>query len=250
MPESSLIIDKYLDGRIYICQPQKGYRAGIDAILLAAAVSPKKSHKVLDVGTGVGTVMLAIASYFPQTQFAGLEIQQELVTLAAENIKRNHQEKNVQIFQGSILSPPDELLPNTFDHVVTNPPYFNFGATTEDLKKTISRHEQNIGIESWIQACIRMVKPRGYLTMIHRAERLDEILKNLTPKTGDIKIFPLWPQKNQAAKLVLIQARKSVNTPCQMLSGLCLHNEDKAYTQKADDIFRGRSRLENLTLES
>lgn len=243
MRPENIATDKYLDGLIHIRQPAKGYRAGIDAILLAAAVHPKKNQKVLDAGTGVGTVMLAIAAFHPKAQLHGLELQPEMARLAAENIRLNQKETHVFLHEGSILSPPKELEPNTFDHVVTNPPYFNFGASAEDIKKTLSRHEQEADLTHWIESCLRMVKPRGYLTMIHRAERLDEILSALTPKSGGIKIYPLWPSENQPAKLILLQARKSVNSECQLLSGMVLHNKDKAYTTQADDIFRGKTRL-------
>ncbi len=234
-------IDKYLDGKVLLKQPVKGYRAGIDAVLLAASVHPVKSQRVLDVGAGVGAVMLCMSYHHPEAQIIGLEIQPEMVGLNQFNIALNHKESNVQVLQGSIFKPPVELEPNSFDHVVTNPPYFDFGekALNEDKAKSLSRHVAGADLESWLDASMRMVKPRGYLSLVHRADQLDEVLRILKKKAGGIKIYPLWPGQGQAAKLVIVQARKGVKTECQLLSGMVLHLEDKRYTPEADGIFRG-----------
>lgn len=238
-------IDKYLDGKVQLLQPSKGYRAGIDAVLLAVSVHPKKNECVLDVGAGAGAVMQCISAYYPQASITGLELQHEMVELNQRNIELNHKQDTLEVLQGSIFDPPAELEPNSFDHVVTNPPYFDFGekALNEDKVKSLSRHVAGSDIGGWLQACGRMVKPRGYLTLIQRVELLDEMLAVLRQKFGGIKIFPLWPGEGVPAKLVLIQARKAVKTECQLLPGLILHGSDQKYTAQAEAIFRGQGIL-------
>lgn len=232
-------LDQFLNGKIQLHQPVKGYRAGIDAVLLASIVNPCKNDRVLDVGAGVGAVMLCLAHRHPEAIISGLEIQPEMVELNQKNIILNHKSKHVSILQGNILNPPEVLPPNSFDHVVSNPPYFDYGLTAQ----SIARHESEIDLVTWISACVRMVKPRGYLTLIHRADRLDEILCALKKKAGGIKIYPLWPSVTEPAKLVIVQARKSVKTPCELLPGLVLHQDNKDYTPQAESVFRGESGL-------
>lgn len=234
-------IDKYLDGKVMIHQPAKGYRAGIDAVLLSVSVHPEKGQRVLDVGAGVGVVTLCMAYHNPGVEIIGLEIQPHLAELNKSNISLNHKEQDVKILTGSLFNLPEGLEPNSFDHVVTNPPYFDFGskALNEDETKSLSRHVMDGDLQSWLEASLRMIKPRGYLTLVHRADQLDQILSILKKKTGGIKIFPLWPGIGQSAKLVIIQARKAVKSECQLLAGMVLHQKDKKYTPEADAIFRG-----------
>ncbi len=236
--------DKFLDGRVLLKQPAKGYRAGVDAVLLAAAVKLKVSDRVLDVGAGVGAVSLCLSYYYPHAQVVGLEIQPPMAVLNQQNIILN-QAENVSIFEGSILSPPAALVPNSFEHVVTNPPFFDYGpdALSDSDAKATARHEKELDLGTWLTACMRMVKPRGYLTLIHRVDRLDEILTILRVKAGGIKVFPLWPNEQEASKLVIIQVRKGVKTHCQLLRGLVLHEADGQYTRGADSILRGNGRI-------
>jgi tRNA1(Val) A37 N6-methylase TrmN6 len=190
-------------------------------------------------------VMLCLAHRYPNIQITGLELQPELVELNQQNILLN-EAGHVQVFQGNVLAPPKELVPNSYNHVTTNPPYFEYGsrAYSEDASKMLARHQSEIDLAQWIEACVRMVKPRGYFTMIHRSDRLDDILMELKKKMGGIKIFPLWPTAEEPAKLVLLQARKGVKTPCQLLPGIVLHQSNKAYTPKAEELFRGLGSLD------
>jgi tRNA1(Val) A37 N6-methylase TrmN6 len=234
-------VDKFLDGRILLTQPAKGYRAGIDAVLLAAAVHPSAGSQVLDVGAGVGAVMLCLSHHHPDVFITGLELQTDMVKLNRQNILLNSKSGKVKIIQGNILEAPVETQPNSFDHVLSNPPYFAYGseASSDDKPKALSRHLADIDLKLWVNACLRMVKPRGHLTLIYRADRLDEIMSILKIKAGGIKIFPLWPTRDTPAKLVLVQARKGVKTACELLPGLLLHQNNKEYTPEAEAVFRG-----------
>lgn len=239
-------VDKFLDGKVLIEQPEHGYRAGIDAVLLAAAVRPKPNEKVLDVGAGVGTVMLCLATHYKEITVTGLEIQTDLVELNEQNIQRNQLQGRINIVQGDITSPPKELTPNSFDHVLSNPPFHEYGqqSHSDSAEKALARHMTTVSLKNWIQGCLKYVKPRGHLTLIHRADLTDDIIHYLKPKAGAIKIFPLWPNQDKAAKLVVIQARKSVKSACKILQGLRLHDEEGNYTHQAEAIFRGQAQLE------
>jgi tRNA1(Val) A37 N6-methylase TrmN6 len=239
--------DKFLDGRILLQQPIRGYRAGIDAVLLASAIHPRDHDKVLDVGCGVGAVMHCISAHHPKSSIVGLELQEDMVSLCRENIALNSKQDSLSIVQGDIFCPPEDLEANSFDHVVSNPPYFDYGAEagSESSAKSAARHLDQANIAEWVEACLRMVKPRGYFTMIHRANQMDSIVAALKPRAGGITVFPLWPDEQSDAKLVIIQARKGVKSPSRLSAGLVLHKDDKSYTEKAKQLFRG---LITLTL--
>lgn len=237
--------DKFLNGKVIVKQPEKGYRAGIDAVLLAAAVHPKASDHILDIGAGVGTVMLCLAALSPNIHITGLEIQPDLVALNQQNISDNHFADRLKIIQGDIMTPPSQIKPNSYDHVISNPPFYAYGqkAYSDSKSKSLARHVTSGTVQDWINSCLRFVKPRGYLTLIHRTDQLDDIISALKSKSGEIKIFPLWPDQEKPAKLVIIQARKSVKSGCQLLTGLVLHNGKGKYTKKAVAVFRGKSKL-------
>lgn len=238
--------DKFLDGKLIIKQPRKGYRAGIDAVLLAAVVHPKLGDKILEIGAGVGTVMLCIAAHCPAANITGVEIQEDLVSICQENIKDNHFEDRINILQGDLSNPPVLLKPNTYDHVISNPPFHDYGPQAgNDIKtKSLSRHVSNVTLQDWIIGCLRFVKPRGLLTLIHRADQLDDSLNALRTISGGIKIYPFWPKQEKPAKLVILQARKGVKSACTIRPGMVLHDREGKYTQEAESIFRGSGRIE------
>jgi tRNA1(Val) A37 N6-methylase TrmN6 len=99
--------------------------------------------------------------------------------------------------------------------------------------------EGSAPLEVWIDLALHALKPRGTLTLIHRADRLAEILGRLDGRAGDVVVFPLWPEsRGKPAIRVIIQARKGVASPLRLQAGLVLHEDDGAYTREADRILR------------
>lgn len=231
--------DKFLDGRIKLIQPSTGYRAGIDPLFLSASLHPKAEDKILDVGCGVGTAAIALAYRCPHVKITGLEIQENLVELALINLKENQLFERVDVHLGDILSPPVFVKPHSFDHVMTNPPYY------EDSRSQMSpvpgkaqANTETADLGKWIKCCLKLLKPKGTFTMIHRAERLAEILSHLEKRVGEIVIFPLWPGTDKAAKRILIQARKNKGGELRLAQGMTLHGGAKKYTPEAEAILR------------
>lgn len=241
--EMKITLDDFLGGKIRLCQPAKGYRAGLDAILLAAFVKAKDQAKILDVGAGVGAVSLSMAYHLPNTFITALEIQHDLVKLAHQNTLLNGFGDRVVPLEGDLFSSSANIVPNSFDCVVTNPPYFDYGdsAKGRDALKADSRHLKTISIVEWVKACLRYVKPRGYFSLIYRASELDQILCALKPIMGEVTICPLWPAKGHEAKLVLVRARKGTKTGSKITAGYTLHEEDGSYTQMIENILRGNA---------
>lgn len=231
----------FLGGQITILQPSKGYRAGLDAVMLSAAVSPKPGQSVVDIGCGVGTVMVCLAHRYPHAKYTGFELQSDLIKLAQETIILNKQKEICQVIQGDIQDQPSQLQSQSFDHVVTNPPYFSKSQSTPSPYETKAlSHREQIPLSDWLAYCIKILKPRGTLTLIYPTEKLDQVLKGMDDSMGEIKIFPLWPKAGHPSKRVLIQARKQIQAGLQLLPGLILHKDSGENTPVVKAILEGR----------
>ncbi len=234
-----------LGGRVRLLQPAAGYRAAIDAVLLAAAVPAVEGESVLEAGSGVGTAALCLAARVPGVRVTGIEIQTDLVDLAVRNVGLNGVAERVSFAAGDIADgPPGE----PFDHVMANPPHqrADNARPSPDPVKRLANMESGIGLADWVRFAARALKPRGTLTLIHRADRLDEIIACLGPAFGELVVFPLWPggdEPGRPAKRVLVRARKDARTPLRLCPGLVLHEPGGAYTPAADAVLSGAQAL-------
>ena len=247
MAEASLEIseDRLLGGRVILRQPVGGFRAAIDPVLLAAAVAAEPGQTVLELGTGTGAAALCLARRAPGVRVAGLDQQRELIRLAGENARLNGLERQVDFMVGDLLQPPARLTPGGFDHVMANPPYHEAGTATlpPDRARALAVGEGAADLAAWIRFALAMVRMRGSITLIHRADRLDALLTAMAGKAGEIVVFPLWPGVGKPAKRVLVRARRGIETPLKLSSGLVLHEADGKFTAAADAVLRDAAPL-------
>ena len=220
--------DRLLDGRVTLRQPRDGFRVAIDSVLLAAAMPVSDGATVLEPGAGVGAASLCLAARVPGCRIVGLELQRDLVRLADQNIALNNAAGTVRVMTGDLASPPAMLTPGGFDHVMMNPPFLAAGKVHApvDPSRATAHVEGNAGLADWIRFALLMVRPKGSITLIHRADRLEEALASLTGVAGEIVVFPLWPGQGKPAKRVIIRARKDIATPTRLAAGLVLHEDD------------------------
>lgn len=237
--------DTLLGGRVVLKQPLSGYRAAIDPVFLAAAVPAGPGDLVLDVGAGVGAAALCLVRREPGSSVRGIELQRDLVRLATENVIANGLNGRVDVMVGDLLRPPPRLSPGAFAHVMANPPYLPGGAATPppDAGKARANVEGEAQLADWVRFALTMVRPKGSVTFIHRADRLEALLGAMTGKAGDITVFPLWPGNGKAASRVILRARKGVANPTRLLPGLVLHEPDGRYTAAADAVLRDGAAL-------
>ena len=233
-----------LNGNVSLYQPKKGFRIGVDSILLASSVD--KYSNCIEFGTGSGIILVYLSKKFPNSKILGIEKNIDLVNLAKRNLKENEIEKrSAEVSQNDIH---DSIFlkknNNEYDRVIMNPPYFSSNKVilSKNISKISSRYENDIN--SWFLAAYKKLKNRGCLNFIFRTESLDLILSILYPKWGDIKILPLWPKKNTKSKLMIVQAKKNVKSGVQILPGLILHNNDGSYTKACNNILSFKSFLE------
>ncbi len=234
-----------LGGRVRLRQPAVGYRVAIDPVLLAAAVPALDGEIVLDVGAGAGAGALCLAARVPGVRLVGLEMQRELARLAAENVIDNAFDDRVDMLIGDLKRPPPKLGPRSFDHVFANPPYQEAERSNPSPHpiKAASNVEGEAKLVDWLAFCLTMVKSGGTVTVIHRADRLPEILAGLGERTGGLVVFPIWPRDPAyaplvVAKRVIVQARVGSRAPLRLLGGLIVHDADGKYTDAAETVLR------------
>lgn len=244
-PASGVSEDRLLGGRLRLRQPLSGYRAAIDPVLLAAAIPAEAGDSVLDIGCGVGAAALCLAARVAGCRVTGVEAQRELVRLAGENIELNGFAGRVMAMAGDLLRPPPRLEPGSFSHVMANPPFLDASAASPSPlpQKQTATIEGEADLGAWIRFALAMVRPRGSLTFIHRADRLEQLLARLMGRAGEIIVFPLWAGPEKPAKRVIIRARKDVATPTRLTPGLVLHEADGRFTPAAEAVLRGAAKL-------
>lgn len=226
-------------------QPEKGYRAGIDAVMLAASVPSLPGERVLDVGAGVGVAGLCLASRCAEVNVTGLELQSKLVEAAQENIKRNDLQTTVKTVEGSVSEKAaalesKDVAYGSFDHVMTNPPFYETDKvwSSPDESKAVAHALEDVSLEEWLRVTCAMAKSKGTVTIIHRAEALPELLMGVEGKLGGLIAFPLWPAAGKDANRILLQGIKGSKAPFKLASGLVLHKEEGAFTPHAEAILR------------
>lgn len=239
--------DAFLGGDLRILQPKEGYRAGIDAVLLAAAAPTRTSRKerVLDIGAGVGVVGLAIARRAPRADVTLVEREASLCELALANIERNGLDGRVRVLQADVsrrLDDLPELRPDaeSFDHVLANPPYNadGTGTVSVDALKAAANFMPGATLARWARFMAAMAKPGGTATIIHRADALCEVLTALAGRFGGTIAYPLYPRAGKSAIRVLVQGIKGSSAPLELRPGLVLHGEGSKFVAEAEAILR------------
>lgn len=242
--------DAFLGGRLRLRQPAAGYRAAIDPVLLAAAVPAAAGDRVADLGCGVATAGLCLLARVPGVAVVGLELQAPLAALAAENAVLNGCADRLQVMVGDVAELPADVASGGFasggfDHVMLNPPYLEASAVRApalELQR-IATVEGAATLETWLACALALLRPRGSVTAIHRADRSDRLLALLSAGCGDLALFPLWPRQGGNAKRVLVQARKGTGGPLRLLPGLVLHDAAGGYTTAAEAVLRDAAGL-------
>lgn len=238
--ETEVTLDSLLGGRLRLRQPVSGYRAAIDPVLLAAAVPAQPGDSVLDAGTGTGAALLCLAARVSGCHILGLERDDAMARLARDNAANNGFSNRIEIILGDIACPPPQLSRGSFDHVMMNPPHLDPGRTRAptDAGRAAAMVEDAATLPDWIGFAHAMLRERGTLTIIHRADRLDQLIASLAPGFGGIVVFPLWPGRARAAKRVIVRARKNSREPASLLPGLTLHGDDGRFTPLAEQVLR------------
>jgi len=248
----SIATDAFLGGRLHLRQPDKGHRAGTDAVLLAAAAPADFSGFALDVGAGVGAAGLALTLKRPASRIGLVENDAFAAALARENLALNGMAGRGQVFEADVLSPPSRRAAGLYDEcaglVISNPPFMDPGRARLSPEPGKRRaHAMQIegpaALEAWIAASLALVAPGGVFILIHRPEALPAILESLTRRAGGITILPVHPRRKAPAVRILVRGKKGSRAPVAIAPALVLH-EGPAFTEAAEAIHQGAAMID------
>ena len=247
-PDPDLTHDALLGGRVPLLQPRKGYRAATDPVLLAAACPAAPGESALDLGCGVGAAALCLAARVPGLDLHGLELHPAYADLARRNAAAAG--APLTVHEGDVAAPPSALKARVFDHVIANPPFFPADhAPGSEPARDAARRETRGGLALWIDAALRRLRQGGRLALIHRAERLPEILAAIGARAGDVAVLPLQPRAGRPAGRVIVTARKDSGGPFRLAPPLILHSAPRHerdapdWTREAAAILRDAAPL-------
>ncbi len=237
--------DLFLDGKVKLLQPVDGYRAATDPVFLAASIPAKPGQQVLDVGCGVGAASFCLAARIQGVKVSGIDIQDELISLAHQNAALNQVEDRVRFVFGDLSSRPMDPVPNSFDHVMANPPFYESGSGHRPPNEIKARAhmEEDATLVQWVDYMLRMTKPKGTVTFINRSERLEETLAALKGRLGELILYPLWSMSptgkdRRPAKRFILQGRKGIKTPMKFSPGLVVHEDNGNYSSIAAGVLK------------
>ena len=233
--------DTLLGGRVRLRQPRDGFRAAIDTVFLAASVPAKSGQTVLELGMGTGGAALCLCHRIPDLKILGMDINASAIALARENILLNGAGKYVDAVIGDIAEPLPKNFEASFDHVMMNPPFLpeNTNHVSPHPGRALATKETTANFPRWFKFAHDALVHKGYLTVVHRADRLAELIKFLPANFGGVSILPLWPHEGEEAKRVIIQLRKGTRSPTRILPGLSIHNADGTYRDVVTRVLNG-----------
>ena len=242
--EAEIVENALLAGRVRLRQPVKGYRAGMDAALLAAAVAAEPGQRVIEAGCGAGAVLIQIAARRPGAALTGLERDPAMAALARENAVLNGAEATV--VTGDVAAGFRALKLEPFDWAVSNPPFFDDpGALRAPAPGKRGAWMADDGLKAWTGFLLKAVREGGRIVVIHRADRLADLLGLLGETAGSFAVRGIHPYADEPAKRVLVQAIKTGKAPLRLLPPLVLHDRSGAkHTAEAEAVLRGEAGLE------
>lgn len=240
LKENERIDDLEFKG-LKIIQNEKGFCFGMDSVLLSDfAKNMKNNSTVLDLGTGTGIIPILLCGKTNLKKVVGIEIQQDVANMAKRSSQINNLQDRFEVVNTNIIDLKNIYEKQSFDVIVTNPPYKkeNTGITNENEAKLISRHEITANLEDFISISKDLLKDKGEFYMVHRPERLVDILSLMRKYKIEPKILKfVSPNKNKEPNLILIKGIKNANSFLKIEKNLYVYNEDGKYTNEILKIY-------------
>lgn len=234
-------IDDLEFNNLKIIQNEEGFCFGIDAVLLSDfAKNIKKNSKVLDLGTGTGIISILLCEKTELKKIIGVEVQEEVYDMACRSAKLNNLENKFEVINENILNLENVLEKNSFDVIVTNPPYKkqNTGVINETEKKLISRHEILADLEDFIKISSKLLKCKGELYMVHRPDRLVDIFSLMRKyKIEPKEIRMVFSNEKNPPKMVLVKGVKNGGEYLKFRENLYIYKNDGSYTDEILKIY-------------
>lgn len=238
-----------LGGRVRYDQFTKGYRTGLEPVLMAASIPARAGETVLEGGCGAGAALLCLSARIPGVHGVGLESDSETLELAERNIRNNPSAENttrLRLLQAHLPDIPRSLRALTptangrFHHVMANPPWHSpHGTPSPDSRRRLALSAETTAPEEWIRALTKWVLPGGTLTFVLSTAVADRACQTLLENgCGSIQFYPFWPRQGREAKLVLVRAVHGGRGIFRLRAGLILHEADGRFTAAAERVLR------------
>jgi tRNA1(Val) A37 N6-methylase TrmN6 len=242
--------DAVLGGALRLRQPRRGHRVGHDALLLAAACPAQSGEHVIDLGAGVGAAGLAVAARVPGIAVTLVEIDPDLAALAAENAQLNGLAARVKSIALDVIAPARAyaaagLVPESAARVLMNPPFNDpvRQKTSPDRRRRLAHVAPRETLGGWIRTAARLLRPRGTLTLIFRADGLADLARALDAVFGAVTVLPVYPKPDQPAVRILVRATKASRAPLALLPGLVLNDAGGHPTPDTEAVLRAGATL-------
>jgi tRNA1(Val) A37 N6-methylase TrmN6 len=243
--------DLLLGGRLHLHQAEAGHRAGTDAILLAAAVPREATGLLIDAGCGSGAAGLAASLDRPGLRVLLIDREPEAIGLANRNLARKGLNVRGEAREAELLTPKSRRAAGIADGsgawVISNPPFLDPGQGRRSPDESRARahvFDAADGLERWVRACTALCAAHGEIILIHRADRLAELLAALEGRAGGVAVLPVLAKADGDAIRVILRARKGSRAPLRLRPPLVLHEADGRFTEQAEALHRGEAAIE------
>lgn len=236
----SISIEDFASKNLKILQDKESFCFGIDAVILSSFVKIRRLEKTVDLGTGTGIIPLLLASSYADNSFTGLEIQEDAVNLARKSVSLNGLDGRVEIVHGDLKNAPEVFGKNTFDVVTANPPYIRetHGKCSDSDKVAFARREILCTLSDVVKSAAALLKADGRFYMIHRPERLAEIIVEFSKNRMEAKRLRfVHPKAGAAPTMLLIEGRKNAKPGLLVEKPLVVYNADGKYTDEVLSIY-------------
>lgn len=247
--QQTLTRDAFLGGRLVVSQPEKGFRAGLDSVLLGASIRAG-ARRLLDLGAGVGTASLVALADLPEASATLAEIDPATAAIAALNLEANEfggrgRVLNLDVTAKGSVRAKAGLPADHYDAVISNPPFFDPGAgSAPSQARATARHMPPETLDLWVKAAATHAAPEGEVVFIHAAQSLPVLLPAFMARFGAVTVMPLTPREGEAASRALVRGIKGSRAPFTLLASRALHEpEGRTFRPEFDAIFRGLARL-------
>ncbi len=238
-------LDDLIIGGLKLIQPRKGYRFSLDAVLLAHFALLEKVKQAVDLGCGNGVISLLLAARSPDLKITGFEIQKLMVERAQRSVEYNRLQQQVRIIQGDLCQINRHLAPESAELIVSNPPFYRQGQgrISRNPEEAVARHETAMTLDDLIAAACYLLSPGGSFCLIHRSERLPEIMNScMAHRLLPVRLRAVHSFPEQAARLVLMEAQKRKQVSFKLLSPLIIYEQAGVYSQEVMNLYYGEER--------
>lgn len=221
--DPNITTDGFLGGKVRVVQPATGYRAGLDAVLLAASLQAPAGARLAEAGCGAGAAMLCAAHRLGDAHVTGFERDAAMAQLARRGVIANGFGERVEVVEADIAARPTDL-ENVFDQSFSNPPFFEPDTIRKPAADKTGAFLAETPLKAWILFLLHVTAPGGRITLVHRAAALADLLELLNPRSGEIEVLPVRPSPGAPARRVLVRARKGLRRgPVTLYDGVALH---------------------------